>query len=160
MATATATAAPPTATTKEDAKARDLASVLGVEEMLLEALRAQVPDLDIAKAWADGRIEFGHQQYCCTGPVSVTGDLRPGSALVIELGMTWTGPKTKLHKSFRDLVKEEPVVVEKYKRYEWFEPQFSGDEKKLKAVDIPKEVALKAIALKVRLTDKGLGDAN
>jgi hypothetical protein len=136
-------------------KPADIAAVLGVETMPLDELRKKVPELAIARAWAAGDIEFGHRPYCVTGPAG-----RIGSALVVEDGaMEWTGPKTKLHKPYRDLCQEKPPATEKCKKYQLFPATLPGEEPQLKPVEIPATEAHAAVALYVRLTDKGLGAA-
>lgn len=134
----------------------DLAAMLGTDEVPLDDLRKRVDDLTLARAWAAGDIEFGHAPYCITGPVA-----KMNSVLVVEDGKTeWSGPKTKLHKNFRDLVLESPPVTEKWKRYQVVPATIHGEEPQLKPVEISKDAALAAIAIKVRLTDKGLGTAS
>lgn len=147
------------ATTKEATKAAanpsaDLAAVLGAETLPLAEVRRAVDDLTIAKAWAAGLIEFGHRLYCVTGPVG-----KIGSALVVEDGWDWTGPKTKAHKGYRDILAEKPPKTEKAKKYVEQAPERFGEEPTLKAVEIPAEEALAAVQLYVRLTDKGLGES-
>ena len=149
MATATA----PAPATK------DIASVLGVETLPIDQLRQQVDDLAISKAWADGRIEFGRRKYCCTGPVATPDKARPGSVLLIEEGEQWTGAKTKLHKSFRDIKNEVLPLVETYREYFWYEPKMVGEERQLRVRDISKDDAMAKLTLLVRLTDKGLGES-
>jgi hypothetical protein len=141
------------ATTKTAEKATVYAA-LGAETLLLaDLLSLGVPELEVAKAWAAGEIEFGHRVYCVTGPAG-----RDGSALVVEDGWEWSGPKTKMHKNFRDLAAEQPPAVRKYRKYKTLPPPADrpNDEPVLKPVDIPADEALSAIALHVRLTDKGL----
>ena len=133
---------------------KSVAESVGVETVLLSDLLKVCDPLDVHKAWAAGDIEFGHQSYCVTGPVG-----KIGSVLVVEDGFEWSGPKTRMHKNLRDLSTEEPPKVEKYKKYVWTEPKVFGEEAVQKPQEISKDEALAAIALRVRLTDKGLGTA-
>lgn len=144
------------ATTEKKAdKAVDLKAALGAETVLLsDLLGLGVSELDIARAWAAGDIEFGHRSYCVTGPIG-----RDASALVVEDGWEWSGPKTKMHKGFKELHAEKPPKVAKYRKYVTVPPpaERPNDEPTLKPVDAPADEVLSAIALHVRLTDKGLG---
>ncbi len=54
---------------------------------------------------------------------------------------------------------EQPPKAEKFRKYITIAPERFGDEPTLKPVEIPAEEALAAIALYVRLTDKGLGES-
>ncbi len=145
------------ATATKEAKPSAPATVhaaLGAETVLLSDLLALgVSELDVAKAWAAGEIEFGHRSYCVTGPVG-----KDTSALVVEDGWEWSGPKTKMHKSYRDLAADRPPAVRRYRKYKVTPPPADrpDDEPVLKPVDIPADEALAAVALHVRLTDKGL----
>lgn len=132
--------------------ATDIATALGIEEMPLSDLRKLVSDLDIARSWAAGDIEFGRRQHVVTGPVG-----KIGSSLVLEDGWEWTGPKTKLHKPFRDIIAEGPPKVEKCKVYRSFpDPYFPMGDPVLRPVEIPEAEALAALGLRVKLTDEGL----
>ncbi len=141
MATATATGS-------------DLKALLGMETMPLEEVRATVGDLELAKAWAAGEIEIGRRAYCVTGPVG-----KIGSVLVLEDATEWSGPKTRMHGTLRDVMKDELPKVERYKKYQLTKPERFGDEPQLKPVEISQAEALEALALLVRLTDKGLGES-
>jgi len=132
---------------------KDVRALLGMEAMPLDEVRAVVGDLELAKAWASGDIEIGRRAHCITGPVG-----KPGSALVLENAVEWSGPKTRLHGTLRDVLKDAPPKVEKYKKYEQTKPERFGEEPVLKAVEISAEEALAALALQVRLTDKGLSE--
>lgn len=147
---ATATATPPATVTKSS----NIAAILGVETMPLTKLRELGNDLDIAKAWAAGEIEFGRTRHCVTGPVG-----KNGSVLVIEDGVEWSGPKTKFHKTFRDLITEDAPKTEKCKKYVPSKPTQFGEEVRLVPTEIDASEAHAAIALQVRLTDKGLGES-
>lgn len=130
-----------------------VADALGMDTLPLADLRKLVDDdLAIARAWAAGDIEFGHRTYCVTG-----AEGKDNSALVVEDGWEWTGPKTRVHKNFRDLLADKPPAVKRYKKYELSKPTQYGEEPVLRPVEIAPDVALAAIALHVRLTDKGLG---
>lgn len=122
--------------------------------MPLEEVRKVVSDLELAKAWANGEIEIGRRTHCVTGPVG-----KAGSALVIEDGFEWSGPKTRAHGTLRDVLKDVPPKVEKYKKYELSKPERFGDDPQVKPVEISPAEALEALALLVRLTDKGLGES-
>lgn len=151
---ATATKEPKAATTTDP----DVAGLLGVETRPLAEVRSALGaagDLALAKAWAAGDVEFGHRTYCVTGPVG-----KIGSCLVIEEGWDWSGPKTKMHKAYRDLLGETPPKTDKCKKYETVEPARFGEEPYLKATEIPPAEAHATIALHVRLTDKGLAGAD
>jgi hypothetical protein len=146
----------PKPTTVADSQ-KNVRDALGSETMSLDDLRKLCTDIDIARAWAGGLIEFGHKQYCLTGPVS-GNSLKPGSRLVLEEGFEWSGAKTKMHKPYRELINETPPKVEKFFRYEWTVPKLFGEEPVLRPVEISESEAVTAIALQVRLTDKGLGE--
>ncbi len=47
----------------KETKAADLAALLGTETMSLAELRSAVDDLTLARAWANGDIEFGRRSY-------------------------------------------------------------------------------------------------
>lgn len=134
----------------------DIRAALGLESLPAAELEAVLGDggqLAIAKAWAAGLVEFGSRRFCVTGPVG-----KDGSSLVLEDGEDWTGPKTKMHKSYRDLRAEKMPEVRKYKKYELSKPERFGEEPVLRPVEISKDEAERELALRVRLTDKGLGD--
>ncbi len=142
--------------TKEKAQpaaaAADLADALGADAMSLADLKKLgVDDMAIARAWAAGNIEFGHRQYCVTGPAG-----KIGSALVLEDGWDWSGPKTKMHKGYKELAGDQLPKVEKFKKYVAQPPEKFGDEPVLKPVEVSEAEALAAVALHVRLTDQGL----
>lgn len=132
-----------------------VAEVLQDKILPLKELQAKVPSLAIASAWAAGDIEFGHQTYVITGPVGESN-----SAVVVETGMDWTGPKTGLHKTYKELVESnKPPECSKYCK---------ADIPRIKVVDqasgaeytemgrISKQECHDLIAFQVRLTDKCL----
>lgn len=135
----------------------ELAAALGDGEMPLDDLRQLVPDLALAQAWGAGHIEFGRRPYCVTGPAG-----KPGSALVVEDGpWEWTGPKTKGHKRFAELVAEPLPKTEKCKKYVSVPPPADRpmDDPTLRPVEIPAAEAHGLVALHARLTDAGLASA-
>lgn len=141
-----------TATATKDTGAADIKGILGMEAVPLDQLRgAGVDDLTIARAWAAGDIEFGRRAYCVTGPAG-----KPGSVLVLEDATEWTGPKTKMHGTFREVLATELPKTEKFKKYVKYPPERFGEEATVRPVEIPAHEALEALTLMVRLTDKGL----
>lgn len=135
--------------------ATDLKELLGMDAVPLDEVRGSgVPDLLLARAWAAGEIEFGRRAYCVTGPVG-----KIGSVLVLEDGTEWTGPKTKMHGTFREVLASMDVPkTEKCKKYVMSEPRAYGEEPALRPQEISRDEALGALRLLVRLTDKGLGE--
>lgn len=153
----TATKDPKAAKEGTAAPAPTVYAVLGTETMLLsDLISLGVSEIEVAKAWAAGDVEFGHRTYCVTGPAG-----KDNSALVVEDGWEWSGPKTRMHKGYRDLAAERPPEVRKYRKYKQVPPPADrpNDEPTLKPVDIPADEALAAIAPHVRLTDKGMEKA-
>lgn len=94
----------PAGGTPAPSRGETLADVLGDgSDRPLAEVRGLVGDAALNRAWAAGEIEFGRRNHCLAGPAG-----RDGSKLLIEDGYEWTGPKTKLHKGFAELVKDRP----------------------------------------------------
>jgi hypothetical protein len=147
---------------KPKAETADIVSVLGVETVLLSELRKKVNDLDIARAWSGGFIEFGRRKHCVTGQAIPGRPQHESSRLVLEGAaddIEWSGPKSKLHAEYVKIRDEKPPACFRGRRYDEFKPENwkMGEELSRKAVDIDIIEAQAAIALVVRLTDKGLG---
>jgi hypothetical protein len=122
-----------------------LDSVLPVSEVL-----AKVSERELARAWLAGEVEFGRRSHVTTGRAGVKSE-RIGAVLIVEDGIEWTGPKTVRHKPFKELVAEAPPECDEYKQY------VPADEPgQFKMVPVSKAEAMAALALVVRLTDKGL----
>lgn len=114
-------------------------------------LLAKVPQKELAKAWLTGDVEFGRREYVVTGKPGTKSEA-VGSVLILESAVCWTGPKRVKHKPLKELLAESEQVPE-CGEYRTYEPDGSGG---VKPVPVSRADAAKALALMVRLTDKGL----
>jgi hypothetical protein len=153
------------------ADAADVLVLLADGEALVADVLKGVSELALAQAWARGEVEFGRRNHCVTG--------RPGVAasnptLVLEDGVSWTGPKTPRHKPLKGVLADAARVPDctDWKQYvkevsqgkddRGFEhwrvvadvPE--GQEFRWTTARVTKAEAVAALALRARLTDKGL----
>jgi hypothetical protein len=175
MAEVSEKSAPKSARAQSPAGA-DLRSILGEGDLPLSEVRALVGDEVLSSAWAGGLVEFGRVKHCLTGRPGV-GVLRrdgePEPTLVLESDVEWTGPKTPRHRRFLELAAtaETLPAAAKFKRYApevqinaqkdlWEllpDGREAGDRPtRWTTVEITREEAARAFALRVRLTDRGL----
>lgn len=129
----------------------NILAALGMDTMALTELVNATSALEVARAWAAGIVEFGHRDYCVTGPVG-----KDNSTLVVEDGFSWTGEKKPYHKNYRNIADEKLPETRKHTKYVLTPGHGPNDAPFLKPTPIDREEALKLIALQVRLTDKGL----
>lgn len=114
----------------------------------------------MARAWANGMIEFGRANHSFVPMPALDGR---GGALkdaeerivlrcLLDEGHSWTGPKKNSHKPLRDLLAEEEALPSKlYKRTKVQDPVT----KAFRVEDKEQPAAL--LHLRVRITDKGFG---
>jgi len=126
----------------------------------VKELLKKVPLPALAKAWLAGEVEFGRRAHVVTGKPGTKSE-NVGSVLLIEDGINWTGAKTVRHKPLKELLAEEeqPVECAEYRKYApQTEPDANGRvvPNQFKQVPATKQEAHAALALLVRLTDKGL----
>ena len=139
------------------ATAVDVALTLEDREMPLAELIKATSQIAVASAWACGDVEVGRRVRVVTGnpKITITREGESKSALVVEDGIEWTGPKTSRHTSLAEMIAaSELPTAERYRKYEKAKND-QGDEY-LKPVAISREEAVKLCAYTVRLTDKGL----
>lgn len=132
----------------------DVVALLEDREMPLSELAETLDAKAIGKAWAAGHIEFGQPAHCVAGPVG--GE---GSILVIEGGISWTGPKTQQHKPYTKLAEDTVPECGRYERADV--PMVSRHDAKNDRTTyhrpaVGRDEAVRLLSLRVRLTDKGL----
>ena len=138
---------------------------------LLEATSEQA----VAVAWAAGLIEFGRTKYVVTGNPDTAigthnGVAMPPPAVVIEVGLEWTGPKQRYHEPFHKLKDEVLPVCPAYQKYqlevqtsekndawEWLEAGQKAGRRATRYArrDIDRTEPESLFELRARLTDKG-----
>lgn len=158
-----------TATAEKKAGPADLAAAIGDEDAAVADVLALVGEGVLARAWAAGDVEFGRQSYCVTGRPGVP-ESRP--TLIVESGVEWTGPKTARHKRLAGVLADAAALPDckAFKKYVqevevrkdvW--ERLAGDplgrETRWATADITRDEAAALLALRVRLTDKGLAGA-
>jgi hypothetical protein len=132
----------------------DIVALLEDREMSLSEVAAVLDAKTIGKAWAAGHIEFGQPVYCVAGPSG--GE---GSILILEGGIAWTGPKTVQHKHYAALAGESVPECGRYERADMpmvakHDPK--NDRTTYHRPAVGRDEAVRLLALRVRLTDKGL----
>lgn len=132
-------------------------AAIPAEGIPLADLLRKVDPAAVALAWAAGEVEFGRAKYTVTGGVK-----RKDAMLVIEGGMSWTGPKTRGHQTFLEILaaeKELPACGE-YRRYKEPPPNYDdlppAEKEKSPLLPLTEAEAHRAIGLVVRLTDAGI----
>lgn len=151
--------------------AADLRELLADGEALAADVLGQVPELALARAWAAGDVEFGRVAYCTSGRPGVP-ESKP--TLYVEDGVKWTGPKKVTHKPLKGVLADGGAVpaCTEYRKYvkevslgkddrgveQWkAQPDVpEGTEYRWTTVRITRAEACDLLALRVRLTDKGL----
>lgn len=155
------------------APAADLAAAVGDEDAAVSDVLALVGESALARAWAAGDVEFARLTHCVTGRPGVP-ESKP--TLIVESALDWTGPKTPRHdrlaKVLADLARV-PEVPE-YKKYakqvsagktedgveRWRAlaagESEDGQEVRWTTVRVNRDEAVRLLAPRVRLTDKGL----
>jgi hypothetical protein len=156
--------------------AADLAALLSDGDAPLSDALSLVGEPALAAAWSRGEVEFGRQTYTVSG--------RPGAAeskptLYVEDGVTWTGERRAYHKGFSALLADLARVPDctEYRKYvrqvcagkdetgmeRWrtlpADDTGDGQEVRWATKTITRDEAAKALAPRVRLTDKGVGAA-
>lgn len=143
-----------TETTTERA---ELLALIADKEMDAAEFAAAVGPNALAGAWAAGDVEFGRRSYSVTGRKS----LNFRRMLVVEDGVSWTGPKRRYHKPAKEFLAEELPACDGFGRYVVDEKAAKevapGDPPPLKLEVVQRADALAMLALRVRLTDQGLG---
>lgn len=148
------------AATADPVVGNDVVAYLEDQEKPLAELAELADAKAISKAWAGGLIEFGRPTYCTVGASSHE---KPGGAegsiLIIEGGMEWTGAKGAQHKSYKDIAAETLPVCERYERADL--PMVPKTDVKnghttYHRPAVKQQEAEAILALRVRLTDKGL----
>ena len=152
----------------------DLRVLLADGEATAGDVLAQVPELALARAWAAGDVEFGRVSYCTSGRPGVP-ESKP--TLYVEDGVKWTGPKRATHKPLKGVLADGAHVPNctEYRKYvkevslgkddrgvEQWKVQADvpeGTEYRWTTVRIGRDEAVSLLALRVRLTDKGLAAA-
>lgn len=141
---------PPAATVEKTKSSSDASSdvLLTLEDRTVpvKTLLATVSQLALAKAWAGGLVEFGRRTHALTGGGK-------SSRLTVEHGIQWSGPKSVRHKPLNDLLAEAAPQAAEYKLYN---KVAANDPAKTPLSDVTEAEAHEAVALLVRLTDKGL----
>lgn len=140
------------------ASGADVAEVLLDADMPLADLIARTSQAAVASAWARGDIELGHAKYVVTGNprIKLTREGESPSGVIVEGGVEWSGPKTARHKSLADTLAGGTLpTADRYRKY--VTARNDQGEEFMKPVVIPREEAVALCALRVRLTDKGLG---
>jgi hypothetical protein len=158
------------------APAADLAAAIGDEDAAVADVLALVGESALARAWAAGDVEFGRAAHCVTGRPGVP-ESKP--TLVVEGGTDWSGPKTPRHDRLARVLADLGRVPEvpEYKRYvkqvlagktedgiERWRPLAAGEaedgqEVRWTTTRINRDEAVRLMAPRVRLTDKGLAAA-
>jgi hypothetical protein len=135
-----------------DAPAATVVSVLGEDTLPVADVLAVLPPAALAQAWARGEVEFGRRAAVVVGPndPARVKDRR----LVVEAGWNWTGAKQSTHRSFRDLWAGEQTPPPECGEYVEYREAAGPGQSPL--APIKRADAVKAAALHVRLTDKGL----
>ncbi len=132
----------------------DIVALLEDREMPLAELASTVDAKVIGKAWAAGQIEFGQPVYCVAGPSG--GE---NSILILEGGMSWTGPKSVQHKPYSKMVEDTVPECGRYERADVpmaAKHDAKNDRTTYHRPPVGRDDAVKLLALRVRLTDKGL----
>jgi hypothetical protein len=157
-----------TATDEKAATLADLAAAIGDEDAAVADVLALVPEAALAKAWAAGHAEFGRRRHCVTGRPGVP-ESKP--ALLIEANTDWTGEKTAKHTRLAALLAEAAKLPDcrTYKKYvlevqvnqakdlwDVLEGDAKGRDTRWTTAEIDRAEAAELLALRVRLTDKGL----
>lgn len=156
--------------TEKAPTAADLYAAVGEEDRAVAEVLDLLGEPALARAWAAGDVEFGRRSHCVTGRPGV-----PESAptLVVETGTDWTGPKTPRHKRLSALLAEPLPECRLYKRYVlevqvdrkkdvWEllgDAAAKGRETRWTTAEIDRDEAAGLLALRARLTDKGLAAA-
>jgi hypothetical protein len=155
----------------------ELFALLGEDDQPLSDVLGVVSEAILARAWAAGDIEFGRASHCVTGRPGVP---ESNPTLMIEDGFDWTGPKTPRHKRFSGLLADSKRFPEcrLYRRYvrqvlvgkdeqgveKWRAARdgedVDGQETRWGTKTIDRAEAESLLALRVRLTDKGLAGGN
>lgn len=138
--------------TATDARA-DLLALIADKEMDAAEVASVCGVPALAAAFAAGDLEFGRRRY------TVTGHNRKPT-MVIEDATSWTGPKTRLHKPAREILAEPcPAADGGYARYvrNTAVAVNPGEPQPLRLDDVSRPDGEALLALRVRLTDQGLG---
>jgi len=145
-----------TATEECTSTFQDLVALLSDGDAPVSEVLDQISEQTLAIAWAAGKVEFGRIKHCTTGNVQVP-ESKP--TLIIEDGIVWSGEKKKYHQRFRDLYADSKVVPE-YRIYKKYVSEKAIDGTVTwKTVEIERAEAVGLLALRVQLTDKGLGES-
>jgi hypothetical protein len=140
------------AATLTETKADTVVTVLGEETMAVADVLAVLPPAALSQAWARGDVQFGRRAFVVVG--STGKDDARNRRLVVEAGWNWTGKKQDHHQSFRDLWAGANGTLPECGEY--VDYREGAEPGKSPLVPINRADALKATALCVKLTDKGL----
>lgn len=159
------------ATATADPTTTDLALLLADGELPAAEALAAVGDRVLGAAWAAGLVEFGRRAHSVSGRPGVT---ESNPTLYVEDGIQWTGVKKPTHKPLKGVMTDAARVPE-CKEYREYVKQVSdgkddrgvehwrtvtevpdGREFRWTTVRVERAAAVAALALLVRLTDKGL----
>lgn len=156
---------------KKATTTEELYLLLSGDPMPVSEVLAKIDEGVLASAWARGDVEFGRACHCVTGRPGVP-ESKP--TLIIEDGMSWSGQKTPRHKNFRGVLADASKLpacqqFRKYVKQVSKGKDSQGFEHWQTAEDVPEGVefrwvtepmeqseAKKALALWVKLTDKGM----